>query len=96
VNRRHLPGTPDIVFGPVRLAVFIDGCFWHSCPQHGVLPKNNREWWRSKLEANRERDSRKDRELERMGWLVIHAWEHEDVGLVADRIESLVKCRRNS
>jgi len=94
VNRRQLPGTPDIVFGPTKVVVFVDGCFWHSCPDHGVLPKNNREWWRSKLEANRDRDGRKDRELEELGWLVVHVWEHEEVDSAADRIESLVKTRR--
>ena len=96
VNRRQLPGTPDIVFGPAKVAVFVDGCFWHSCPDHGVLPKNNREWWRTKLRANRERDLRKNQELEELGWLVIHVWEHEKVGPAADGIESLVNRRRRS
>ena len=57
--------------------MFVDGCFWHGCPDHGVLPKNNREWWREKLETNRQRDERKDAALADLGWLPIHFWEHE-------------------
>ena len=60
VNHPRLPGRPDIAFTAARIAVFIDGCFWHSCPDHSVPPKNNRDWWRSKLERNVERDREKD------------------------------------
>src|SRR4051812_16232274 len=49
IHRRDLPGTPDIVLPGVRLAIFVDGCFWHACPDHGVVPKNNRQWWQEKL-----------------------------------------------
>ncbi len=76
---RSLPGTPDIVFSRARLAVFLDGCYWHGCAEHGVLPKNNREWWREKLAANRERDRRKDAALIDLGWTPLHLWEHEPV-----------------
>jgi DNA mismatch endonuclease (patch repair protein) len=76
LHRRDLPGTPDIVFPRQRLAVFVDGCFWHGCAEHGVLPKNNREWWRAKLAANVERDARKDAALVAMGWTPLHLWEH--------------------
>jgi DNA mismatch endonuclease (patch repair protein) len=62
-----------------RIAVFVDGCFWHGCAEHGVLPKNNRDWWRTKLETNRERDARKDAELAELGWVALHFWEHEAV-----------------
>lgn len=93
VNRRDLPGTPDVVFSRVRLAVFVDGCFWHGCPEHGVLPKNNRDWWRAKLDGNRARDVAKDRQLEEQGWCALHLWEHVPVGemadLVADRYADL-------
>lgn len=89
VNRRDLPGTPDVVLSRARLAVFVDGCFWHSCPEHGVLPKNNRDWWRAKLDGNIERDHRKDDELRDRGWVALHAWEHEPVVNLADRVERL-------
>jgi DNA mismatch endonuclease (patch repair protein) len=79
VNRRDLPGTPDIAFSKAKIAVFVDGCFWHGCSQHGVVPKNNRDWWQAKLEGNRERDERKDAALAERGWLAIHFWEHEAV-----------------
>ena len=87
VNLATLPGRPDLAFTRARLAVFIDGCFWHRCPQHGVLPKNNREWWLAKLNRNVERDGEKDTALTRLGWLPVHVWEHENVGAVADLVE---------
>jgi DNA mismatch endonuclease (patch repair protein) len=86
VNRRDLPGTPDIVLSRARIAVFVDGCFWHGCEQHGVLPKNNREWWRAKLVANVDRDKRKDAELAELGWLPLHFWEHTPVVEMADSV----------
>ena len=61
VHLRELPGTPDIAFTRAKVAVFVDGCFWHGCAQHGVLPKNNREWWREKLGRNRDREQREGR-----------------------------------
>jgi DNA mismatch endonuclease, patch repair protein len=89
VHRRPVPAvraTADIVFGPARVAVFVDGCFWHRCPQHSVMPKQNGEWWRSKLEGNVARDRRDDRVLDEQGWRVIRVWEHEDPEAAADRI----------
>src|SRR4051812_49171585 len=79
VNRRDLPGTPDIVLSRARIAVFVDGCFWQGWEEHGVLPKNTREWGREKLAENGEGDRRKDAELETMGWLPMHFWEHRPV-----------------
>jgi DNA mismatch endonuclease (patch repair protein) len=58
--------------------VFVDGCFWHSCPEHATRPKANSEWWSEKLEANRARDARHTQELEDAGWTVMRFWEHED------------------
>lgn len=78
LHRKNLPGTPDIVLTKARIAVFVDGCFWHSCPAHGVLPKNNREWWAAKLATNIDRDRRKDAELVELGWVPVHLWEHVD------------------
>jgi len=93
VKRANLPGTPDIVFSRARLAVFVDGCFWHACPVHGVLPKNNREWWAQKLATNVERDRRKDAALAALGWLPVHLWEHEPVEEMVTRVEGLWRSR---
>lgn len=87
VNHPALPGRPDIAFTRARLAVFVDGCFWHQCPTHAVMPKNNREWWMAKLQRNVERDREKDMALVDLGWHVLHFWEHEDPISVADEIE---------
>nr|WP_255567587.1 DNA mismatch endonuclease Vsr [Corynebacterium sp. TAE3-ERU16] len=89
VNVGGLPGSPDIVFTAARIAVFVDGCFWHGCPIHATSPKNNRRWWEEKIAANRERDRRKDLELERLGWTSLHYWEHDDTEEIADEIEWL-------
>ncbi|MEJ7628416.1 MAG: DNA mismatch endonuclease Vsr [Nocardioidaceae bacterium] len=83
-----LPGRPDIAFTRARLAVFVDGCFWHACPQHGTVPKNNREWWTAKLGANVARDRAKDEQLAALGWQVLHVWEHDGVALAADQVEA--------
>jgi len=85
----------DIVFGPSRVAVFVDGCFWHGCPEHATHPRNNSEFWRSKVEANKARDRDTDRRLADAGWLVVRMWEHEDPESAADRIETLIAERRN-
>jgi DNA mismatch endonuclease (patch repair protein) len=79
VNVRGLPGTPDIVFTKARIAVFVDGCYWHLCPRHACIPKTNTEWWLAKFEENRARDRRKDAALRKDGWLPLHVWEHQDV-----------------
>jgi DNA mismatch endonuclease, patch repair protein len=88
-------GRPDIVFPTQRLAVFIDGCFWHSCPVHGTSSKTNAEWWRVKLEANRARDRVADADLEQAGWQVLRFWEHEDPQHVADTVETAVRSARS-
>lgn len=89
LHRRDLPGTPDIVLPGTRIAVFVDGCFWHGCSEHGTLPKNNRDWWRDKLQKNGERDARKDEALIGLGWLPVHVWEHDDPDLAADALAEL-------
>jgi DNA mismatch endonuclease (patch repair protein) len=68
---------PDLVFPTQRLAVFVDGCFWHACPDHHVPPKSNRGYWGPKLAANVERDRRVDAALAADGWTVVRIWEHE-------------------
>jgi len=77
--RRHLPmlGCPDFVFRQDRIAVFVDGCFWHGCPKHLRPPKGNRQYWRHKIERNRKRDLFVTRSLRRAGWRVLRVWEHE-------------------
>lgn len=82
---------PDILFRSRRIAVFVDGCFWHRCPDHGSSPDSNRDWWEAKLTANVQRDRRHDAELVEAGWRVIRVWEHEDPVLAADLIERLVR-----
>lgn len=87
---RELAVRPDILFGPARVAVFVDGCFWHACPLHSTLPKANRAWWSEKLAANVARDRRNDEALARHGWEVIRIWEHDDVEIAASRIQEIV------
>jgi DNA mismatch endonuclease (patch repair protein) len=74
-----LPGKPDIVFSRKKLAVFIDGCFWHGCPEcgDGRAPASNTGYWSAKRAGNRARDERRTRELQQMGWTVLRLWEHE-------------------
>jgi DNA mismatch endonuclease (patch repair protein) len=93
VNARGLPGRPDVVLTRARIAVFVDGCFWHGCPEHAVAPKANAAWWRSKLDANRARDERDTSALDANGWLVIRAWEHESPQAVAAEVERLWRRR---
>jgi DNA mismatch endonuclease (patch repair protein) len=83
----------DIVFPRQRVAVFVDGCFWHSCPEHATIPKANREWWEIKLKGNTARDEDTDRRLREGGWESIRVWEHEDVEEAADRIRFTVGAR---
>ncbi|PXW25080.1 UNVERIFIED_CONTAM: T/G mismatch-specific endonuclease [Williamsia faeni] len=85
---RALRRRADIVFARDKLAVFIDGCFWHSCPLHATSPKANAEWWREKLDANIARDRDTDRRLEEAGWTVLRFWEHDDPAAVARSIAS--------
>jgi DNA mismatch endonuclease (patch repair protein) len=70
-------GKPDFVFPKLRLAVFVDGCFWHSCPKHANLPVNNRLFWKRKLEANTSRDKLVNRTLRAEGWRVLRIWQHD-------------------
>lgn len=77
--RRHQPvfGKPDFIFQKSRLAVFVDGCFWHGCPKHGTKPKSNRPYWRQKLSRNRSRDRLVNQTLRQTGWRVFRIWQHE-------------------
>ncbi|MET8832784.1 very short patch repair endonuclease [Micromonospora sp. NPDC004540] len=85
----------DIVFGPARVAVFVDGCFWHGCPKHGSRKtKTNTTYWSDKVARNQARDATTDDLLTDDGWLVIRVWEHEDPREAAERIASSVHNRR--
>lgn len=86
LHRKDLPGRPDIAVGRLRLAIFVDGCFWHSCPAHQVLPKANAQFWAAKLKENTNRDRRQDAKLVSRGWSVLRVWEHEDPETVADSV----------
>ena len=90
VDMAPLPGLrrrADIVFTRARLAVFVDGCFWHRCPQHGTSPKSNTDWWRDKLDRNVRRDRDTDRALAEAGWQVLRVWEHEPPETAAGEIQ---------
>ena len=77
--RRNYPliGNPDFVFPPLKIAVFIDGCFWHGCPSHCRMPSSNIKYWNNKIEKNKIRDTKITKLLKMKGWLVIRIWEHE-------------------
>jgi len=84
---------PDIVFTRASIAVFVDGCFWHSCPEHGRVPKSNIDYWHPKLKANAERDVRVTDALNAAGWQVQRVWEHEDLAAVAAELELIIRAR---
>jgi DNA mismatch endonuclease (patch repair protein) len=71
-----LPGKPDLVFSKRKLVVFIDGCFWHACPEHFIAPRSRPEYWEKKIERNRARDLKVTHELQAQGWTVLRFWEH--------------------
>lgn len=83
-NRRR---TIDIAFTRARLAVFVDGCFWHGCPEHGTKPATNAEWWAWKIGRNVARDRDTEALLVAAGWTVVRVWEHEPVHDATDRVE---------
>lgn len=86
---------PDLVFTRVKVAVFVDGCFWHACPQHGHIPGSNSAYWTAKFDTNVDRDRRNDRALRQAGWHVVRIWEHvpvdEAAALVRQAYESASK-----
>lgn len=89
IHARLIPNsrrTVDIAFAGARIAVFVDGCFWHGCPTHGTQPKANADFWKSKIETNRVRDADTSRTLAEAGWKVVRVWEHEDPISAANRV----------
>jgi len=98
VSVRPIPGlqrTADMVFRPAKVAVFIDGCFWHGCPEHYTEPRTNAEYWSAKIARNQWRDSDTDRRLREAGWTVLRYWEHEPAEEVTADIISTVIAARN-
>lgn len=94
VDVSPIPGVrrrADVVFAKARVAVFVDGCFWHGCPEHATWPKANAAFWKEKIETNRRRDADTNAKFEAAGWMVIRVWEHEDPELAAERIERAVR-----
>ena len=93
----HSRRRADIVFTKLRIAVFVDGCFWHGCPQHGSLPKKSkREFWQTKIATNKRRDKDTDRQLKEHGWKVLRFWEHDNPVDAANKIEKMVaECKPN-
>jgi DNA mismatch endonuclease (patch repair protein) len=80
----------DVAFPALRLAIFVDGCFWHSCPEHASVPKANADYWIPKLAENVARDRRNDLDLSEAGWTVVRLWEHESVDAMATRVGDCV------
>ncbi|MFC1438013.1 very short patch repair endonuclease [Streptacidiphilus sp. N1-10] len=98
VSTRPLPAlrrTADMVFTRQKVAVFMDGCFWHGCPEHHTLATAHSDYWQEKLRKNRERDLDTNQKLTEAGWLVIRVWEHEDPVVAAQMVASAVRERRS-
>ena len=84
----------DLVFPRKRVAVFMDGCFWHGCPEHTRPPRTNEQWWAAKLRGNVARDRETDARLSAAGWRVVRVWEHEPVDAAAARVERAVRGKK--
>lgn len=84
---------PDLVFSGARVAVFVDGCFWHRCPVHATHPKANADYWQAKFDRNVARDRGDDAALRSAGWTVVRIWEHEDPDEAAVRVEAVLRGR---
>ncbi|QCW81038.1 very short patch repair endonuclease [Methylotuvimicrobium buryatense] len=85
----------DVAFTKLKIAIFVDGCFWHGCPEHASWPKSNAEFWQHKIEANRARDADTDAKLKEIGWTVIRVWEHECPEMAADKINAVIDVKRS-
>lgn len=99
VDQAPIPGLhrrADVCFVEARVAVFVDGCFWHGCPLHGTSPKANQDWWRAKIDTNRRRDDDTNRTLTDAGWMVLRFWEHEAPDAAAQVVADVVANRTPS
>jgi DNA mismatch endonuclease, patch repair protein len=90
-----IEGKPDICFPGKRIAIFVDGCFWHGCPDHSNLPKNNAEFWETKLSRNVSRDRQVNDLLTSQGWLVIRFWEHEIKNDIHNAVADVIQAFRS-
>ncbi|MCA2357762.1 very short patch repair endonuclease [Mycobacterium intracellulare] len=90
---KGLRRTADLVFRKARVAVFLDGCFWHGCPQHHTVATTNAGFWADKVRRNQERDRDTDRRLTEAGWLAVRIWEHEDPRQAALKVRGVVTSR---
>lgn len=88
--------SADVVFTRQRIAVFLDGCFWHGCPDHYVAPKQNDDYWSSKLKTNLARDTDTDRRLGEAGWTIVRIWEHLPTSDAADQVQEIVRRSREA
>lgn len=88
VNVNDLPGKPDIAIKRLKLAIFIDSCFWHGCPEHGRIPKSNVDFWKKKINKNMERDKEVADQYRKMGWRMVRIWEHD----LRNRFDEAIDC----
>lgn len=95
--RRNMPvlGKPDFIFPKQKIALFVDGCFWHGCPKHFKIPQNNRAFWENKIQTNKDRDKYVNKALRKAQWKVVRVWEHEilDSAKIASLISIVLKSR---
>jgi DNA mismatch endonuclease, patch repair protein len=94
-TKEKLPGSPDLIFQKARIAVFVDGCFWHGCPFHGTFSKTHPEFWFDKISRNKERDMEVDSKLSELGWYSIRFWEHDLKKNMTGCIEKLINHLRS-
>ena len=94
--RRRYPifGKPDVTFPSSKVAIFVDGCFWHACPKHGQIPENNSEFWINKINANKNRDKLVNETIQKKGWKVLRIWECElkDKKIIGRKINLKRRC----
>lgn len=92
-RKARLPGRPDLIFSKRKLAVFVDGCFWHCCPRCQMIPRSNSKYWEMKFAMNRERDKRVNKHLQEKGWFVLRIWEHslEQPSRVLARLKAILE-----
>jgi DNA mismatch endonuclease (patch repair protein) len=92
---KDLRWTADLVFREARICVFVDGCYWHGCPEHFKLPKTNSAWWEEKIQANRDRDQKQVDVLTERGWVVMRFWEHDVLGDSTEAVDRIrAACER--
>lgn len=99
LHRRPIPGlrrTADLVFLRLRVAVFVQGCWWHGCPEHWAAPTANRDWWTQKVDLNRARDEDTYAALLEAGWAVLRVWEHESPASAAERVGAILSAREGN